>query len=183
MKVQIIYSSLSGKTKRLSEYLYEHINADEKSIFDLKDGVPALDGDVILLGYWVDKGGPNAEMKAFMETLSGKTVGVFCTLGFYPDASHGVGSIKNGVDAVSEKNTVIGSYVCNGALSESIIQSFRARGNTGFHTATPESEIRWDVLKNHPTEAEMALAAERFNERLEILRRFNEQGLTFKSIV
>ena len=183
MKVQIIYSSLSGKTKRLAEYLCDHLNADEKSLHDLKDGVPVLDGDVLFLGYWVDKGGPNAEMKAFMETLSDQTVGVFCTLGFYPDAAHGVGSIKNGVDAVKEKNTVIGSYVCNGALSDSIIKAFRTRGNAGPHSATPESEIRWDVLKNHPTEAEMALAAERFNERLEILRRFNEQGLTFKSIV
>ena len=48
MKVQIIYSSLSGKTRRLAEYLYEGLNAEEKSIHDLKDGVPTLDGDVLL---------------------------------------------------------------------------------------------------------------------------------------
>ena len=47
MKVQIIYSSLSGKTRRLAEYLYEGLSAEEKSIHDLKDGVPTLDGDVV----------------------------------------------------------------------------------------------------------------------------------------
>lgn len=95
MKVQIIYSSLSGKTRRLAEYLYEGLNAEEKSIHDLKDGVPTLDGDVLLLGYWVDKGGPNQAMRELMETLEGKTVGVFCTLGYYADAGHGVGAIQN----------------------------------------------------------------------------------------
>ena len=69
MKVQIIYSSLSGCTRRLAEGIFDALTVEDKELYDLAAGTPALDGDVVLLGYWVDKGGPNAAMKAFMETI------------------------------------------------------------------------------------------------------------------
>lgn len=181
MKVQLIYSSLSGKTKRLAEYLYNSLQAEEKSIHDLKEGVPVLDGDIILLGYWVDKGGPNKDMQEFMKTVKGKTVGVFCTLGFYADSAHAINSIRAGADLLAQENTIIGSYVCNGAISENMIAAFR-KNSAGPHSAIPENEIRWDIMKGHPTQAEMELAAERFQERIEIYRRYQAEGLTFQSI-
>lgn len=183
MKIQIIYSSLSGKTKRLAEYLYRELGEDEITIHDLAEGAPELDGDILLLGYWVDKGGPNQQMISFMEGVKGRAVGVFCTLGFYADSAHGTGSVRAGAEALKQENTIIGSYVCNGALSEEIIQAFRKGGTSGPHSASPENEIRWDIMAGHPTEAEMALAAERFRERIEIYKRYTDQGLVFKSIL
>ena len=183
MKVQVIYSSLSGRTRKVAEAIYADLPAEEKELLDLKDGEPTLDGDVILFGYWVDKGGPNAAMKELLPKVEGKAVGVFCTLGFYADSEHARKSLLAGVELLREKNTVLGGYVCNGALSESIISRFRQAGTSGPHSATPENEIRWAVMKDHPTEAELALAAERFKERVEIYRAFREKGLTFKSVL
>lgn len=182
MKIQVIYSSLSGCTKKLAQGIYDGLENVEKSIWDLADGEPAPDGDILLLGYWVDKGGPNAQMKAFMEKLEGRTVGVFCTLAYWADAAHGAASLTAGVDAVKEKNTVIGSYVCNGHISDKMIQAFRSNP-TGHHSATPEAELRWKLMENHPTPAEIALGAERFRERVTLYRAFQEQGLTFQSIL
>lgn len=183
MKIQIIYSSLTKKTERLARYLYDGLEAEEKSIHNLADGIPELDGDILLIGYWVDKGGPNAQMKAFMETVEGKKVGVFCTMAYYADSSHGTGAIAAGVNALKEKNTILGSYVCNGAISEQLIAQFRKAGTSGPHSASPENEIRWEVMRKHPTQTEMALALERFQERVLICRRYQEQGLEFKSIL
>ena len=182
MKIQVIYSSLSGCTKKLAQGIYDGLGDVEKSIHDLAEGEPALDGDILLLGYWVDKGGPNAQMKAFMDTLEGKTVGIFCTLAYWADAAHGIASLTAGIDAVKEKNTVIGSYVCNGHISDKMIQSFRSNP-TGHHSATPEAELRWKLMENHPTPAEIALGAERFRERVELYREFQENGLKFPSIL
>ena len=182
MKVQVIYSSLSGCTKKLAQGIYDGLGDVEKSIHDLAEGNPALDGDILLLGYWVDKGGPNAQMKAFMDKLKGKTVGVFCTLAYWTDAAHGTGSLTAGIDAVKEKNTVIGGYVCNGHISDKMIESFRSNP-TGHHSATPEAELRWKLMANHPTAAEIALGAERFRERVELYGMFQENKLTFRSIV
>lgn len=184
MKIQIIYSSLSGRTEKLARAVAdEAAKKYECSLHNLKDGTPVLDGEVILLGYWVDKGGPNKEMKQFMETVEGKAVGVFCTLGAYADSAHAIHSIEAGIDCVKEKNIVIGSYICNGALSEKIIEMFRKNGKEGTHSASPENEIRWKVMANHPTKAECDLGAERFIERIGIYEEHKKQNLIFKSVL
>lgn len=182
MKVQIIYSSLTGCTERVAKAIFDSVNAKQKSIHNLKDGAPTLDGDIILLGYWVDKGGPNDEMIAFMKTVKNKAVGIFCTLGYYADSTHAQHSVQTGLELLKENNAVIGSYVCNGALAPKMIEHMR-QGGTGPHTATPQKEIRWEIMKNHPTAAECALAAERFCERIDLYTRFCEQDLAFDSIL
>ena len=58
MKVQVIYSSLSGCTRRLVEGIFNGLIVADKTIHDLKDGEPELDGDVILLGYGWIRAGP-----------------------------------------------------------------------------------------------------------------------------
>ena len=146
------------------------------------DGWVELDGDAVLLGYWVDKGGPDAAMKAFMETIENKNVGVFCTLAYWADSAHAHNALAAGVALVKEKNRVLGGYVCNGAMSQAMIDRFRAAGTSGPHSASPASEARWALLKGHPTEAEIALAAERFNERLRLLQTLTAQGLEYPAI-
>lgn len=184
MKIQIIYSSLSGNTERLAKEIGAYLGNDYSySIHNLRDGIPQLDGDIFLLGYWVDKAAPDKKMKDFMETLEGKTVGLFCTLGYYADAAHAQNAIINGTKMVANKNTIIGTYVCNGAISDAIIKRFRKNGTTGRNSATPENEIRWEVLKDHPTKAECQLAGERFYERVKIYEQYVKQGLDLKSIL
>ncbi len=183
MKVQIIYSSLSGCTKKVAEEIFNNINLSDKSIYDLKDGEPILDGDIILLGYWVDKGGPNEEMKNFMSKIKDKAIGVFCTLGYYADSAHAKNSIETGINLLKDNNIIIGSYVCNGALSQNIIDNMRKSKGTGHHSVTPQKELRWDIMKNHPTKAECELASERFNERITLYTKCMEQNLEFTSIL
>ena len=170
MKVQVIYSSLSGCTRRVAEGIYNALQVQDKSLHDLAQGDPALDGDIVLIGYWVDQGGPNTQMKAFMEKVEGKKVGVFCTLAYWADSSHAYQSLANGAALVKEKNVLLGGYVCNGM------------GSTGPHSASPENEARWELMKDHPTPCEIALAAERFNERLALLERMTKQGLAYPAI-
>ena len=177
MKVQIIYSSLSGRTQKVAEGIFNGIKAEEKSIHNLKDGEPILDGDVIIMGYWVDAGNPNEEMRGFMPKVKDKAVGVFCTLGYYADSAHAQKSLYKGLELVKDNNTIIGSYICNGALSDRIMESSRKRG---FNQA---NEYRWAIMKNHPTEAEIDLAAERFNERITLYNLYQKDNLEFKSIL
>lgn len=182
MKVHVIYSSLSGCTKRLAEHIYEDLETPNKAIFDLAQGQPDTDADVLLLGYWVDKGGPNEEMKKLMQTISGKYVGVFCTLAYFCDSNHGIDSLMKGAEMLKEKNTIIGTYVCNGALAPKLIKQFRQRA-AGPHSASPASEIRWETFKDHPTEKECALGGERFAERIQMLKKMQDAGIKFESVI
>ena len=179
MKVQIIYSSLTGCTRRVAEAIYSGLDC-EKSIHDLKDGAPALDGDVVLFGYWGIGGHPNDEMKQFMENVSGKAVGVFCTLGYYADSAHAWDTVASGVELVKDRNQVIGSYVCNGAISKELRSG---QGIEEGHIPTEQKEIRWEITDSHPTPAECALAAERFRERVYLYERCRELNIPFSPVL
>ena len=180
MKVQIIYSSVSGCTRKLAQAIYQGISAEEKSIHDLWDGKPDLDGDIILLGYWGISGGPCEEVQDYLKTISGKAVGVFCTLGYYADSSHAWDTLRAGIDLLKGRNEVIGGYVCNGAVARTLMEN---QGKDGSSVPTEQKELRWDMLKNHPTTAECDLAAERFEERIRLYRRAKELKIPFTSIL
>lgn len=44
MKVQVIYSSLSGCTRRVAEGIYNALQVQDKSLHDLAQGEPVLEG-------------------------------------------------------------------------------------------------------------------------------------------
>lgn len=178
MKVQVIYTSACGSTKKLAEGIFAGLDSENKSIHNLAEGVPESLGEVLLLGYWADKGGPSAKMERFLSQLSGKYVGIFCTLGYFSDSDHGNAVLQRGISAVKEKNTLIGSYVCNGATSPKLIAHARTVPE-GRAAATPEKELRWDLMQNHPTSAEIALAQERFQERLQLLQQVQQGNLQY----
>lgn len=117
-----------------------------------------------------------------MEKIEGKKVSVFCTLAYWADSNHAYQSLANGAALVKEKNVLLGGYVCNGTISQAMIDRFRSTGSTGPHSASPENEVRWELMKDHPTPCEIALAAERFNERLALLERLTEKGLAYPAI-
>ena len=86
MKILVTYSSKTGNTKKLAEGIYEGLGEMEKEILPMSE-VKSLDAyDTVLAGYWVDKGGANEEAAAFLKEISGKKVGVFATLAFWPDS-------------------------------------------------------------------------------------------------
>ena len=157
------------------------MTCEEKSLHDLSKESPALDGDILLLGYWVDQAGPCKPMRGLMEQIEGKHVGIFCTMAYWCDASHGTASLHSGAECVKARNTVIGGIACNGHMSQKMIDMFRSM-KAGAHSSNPASEARWALMKEHPSECEIALAAERFNERIALLHTLQAQGLAFPPV-
>ena len=180
MKVQIIYSSLTGCTEKIAKAIYNGVEVESKSIHNLKDGAPELDGDIILLGYWGIYANPNEEMKEFLKTVKGKVVGIFCTLGYYADTAYARSVIDSGLNLLKDNNEVIGTFVCNGAVARNLKEG---QGKIKNETPTEQKEIRWEITDSHPTQAECALAAERFNERMRLYRRCKELNIPFTSII
>lgn len=168
MKVLVTYSSLTGNTKKLAEGIFEGLTIDNKEIKPMKEVTEPDSYDIILAGYWVDKGGPNEETKKFLGRLEGKKVGLFATLGFWPDTEHGWNSLINGENIVKDKNQLIGKYVCQGKLSEKIISMFEKLPADNPHAITDEKRKRYEIAKNHPSELDIAHGAEVFRERLSV---------------
>lgn len=167
MMVLVTYSSKTGNTKKLAEGIYEGLKDLNKEIMPISEVKDLKDYDVVLVGYWVDKGGPNEEASKFLPTIEGKKVGIFATLAFWPDSEHGFNSLVAGEKLVSEKNHVIGKYICQGKLDKKMIEFFEKMPEGNPHRPTPEKRKRYKVSENHPSSADIAVAAEMFFERIE----------------
>lgn len=166
MKLLITYSSKTGNTKKLAEGIHKYMELSNCDIKPISEVETLDDYDTILVGYWVDKGGPNTEAAEFLKTITGKRVGIFATLGAYPDTQHGWDSLVNGENLIKENNEVIGKYICQGKLSEKIISFFKTLEPGNPHAITPAKLKRYEIAAQHPNEAEMKSAAILFKERL-----------------
>ena len=166
MKILITYSSKTGNTQRLAEGIYDNLGMEDVTIMPMAEVETLEPYDIVLVGYWVDKGGPNTESIAFLKTIKGKRVGIFATLGMYPDSQHGWDSLCRGAELVEADNEVIGRYICQGAVDEKIIEVFKKFEPGNPHAVTPAKLKRYAIAKLHPNEAEMAAAATLFKERI-----------------
>lgn len=166
MKVLVTYSSKTGNTKKLAEGIFEGLEVADKQIMPMKEVTDLAAYDVVLAGYWVDKAGPNEEAKVFLQGLENKVVGLFATLGFWPDSEHAWQSLCNGEALVKDKNKVIAKYICQGKLDSKIIQMFEKLPQDNPHAVTPEKRKRYEIAANHPSKVDLLAGAELFNERL-----------------
>ena len=180
MNVQILYTSLTGCTRKVAQAIYDGLPGEDKSIHDLSAGIPAITGDIVLLGFWCTRGGPDEKMAEFMKTIEGKAVGVFCTLGYYSDSQHARSTLETGLDLVRDRNEIIGGYVCTGAVASKLMHS---QGKAPGQLPTEQKQLRWEIGASHPTDAECALAAERFRERVYLYSRCRELDIPFQSIL
>lgn len=177
MKIKVIYSSLTGCTKRIADGIYNGYKGD-KEIYNVKEHPSFEDADVLALGFWVERGRPSKEMLDFLNQINDKKCFVFCTLGYYPDSQYGIDTMLRVCEILQANgNEVIGHFIGNGALPEAKIKRFKKLAleeQDDAHGITIEKALRYELLKDHPSVAEVQLASERFNERVELIRRVRD---------
>ncbi|OOB80147.1 MAG: hypothetical protein BEN19_06395 [Epulopiscium sp. Nuni2H_MBin003] len=192
MKILVAYSSKTGNTKKLAGGIYSIIKKDmtehEVKFANMKNVKNTAEYDVILAGYWVDKGSPNKEATKFLSTITGKRIGIFATLGAYPDSKHGADSLVRGEDLVKDNNEIIGKFICQGAVNPKFLELFRSitetpdasekgvkailkgkLADTEFvknHAMTPERIKMYQIAETHPNNLDIKFAANLFKERI-----------------
>ena len=126
MNVSIVYSSLSGCTKKAAEGLCDHLKqTHDVTLHAIKDITPEelpKDVDLLVFGYWVDRGGLNEQAKTWLQAVHGKKLYLFCTLAYYADSPHAEAAIRDAVDLAQEgENEVLGYYAAQGSMSPAMI--------------------------------------------------------------
>lgn len=165
MKKLVTYSSWTGNTKKVAKAIHEEIGGDLIPMSEVKNWE---EYDFIALGFFVDKGFAGEEAKAFMEKIKGKRVGLFATLGAYPDGEHAKGVMKQGRDLMKENNnSLLCEFICQGALDPKLIERMRQmalqQGDKAVHPITPEREQRWKDAASHPDETDLKNAKKAFS--------------------
>lgn len=162
MKMLISYSSMTGNTKKLAQGIYKHFK-DVADLADIKDFVDPDNYDIILHGYWVNRGGPDDSSVAFLKSLRNKKVGLFATLGAYPDSQHAMDSLENGKACLDVSNQLVGTFICHGSVSEAMKTRMYQLPKDHSHYPDAERLKRWQAAEGHPDDADITAAIEEFS--------------------
>ena len=119
----VVYSSLTGNTKAVGEKIFEIIEGEKNivSIDDIKN-VNIDNFQKIIIGFWVDKGSADKKTRDFIKSFSNKKVGYFGTLGADPESKHGNDVRERVSKLCSEKNTLIGGFLCRGKIDPKLVE-------------------------------------------------------------
>lgn len=170
-KSLVVYSSLTGNTKKVAEAVQSVIpNCD---IFPVENAPENLDDYYFVsVGYWVDRGLPDAKSKKFIKSLKNMNVALFGTLGAYPDSPHALGCIRDSEAMLKKEgsnNNVLGSFLCLGKIDPKLIDYMgKFMGDT--HPVTPERKERLLQAQTHPDENDLEQVKAVFKNFAERLR-------------
>lgn len=160
MKTLLIYSSKTGNTRKVAEAIGEALQVKPVPV---EENPNPEAYDLIVAGYWVDRGTADGKMKAYLSKLSGKKVALFATLGAEPDSEHAAKCLDNGAALLGEGSEVVGKFICQGKVSDEMVELMKKMFPAGHHHAmTPERLTRIKKAASHPDAADLAAAKEYF---------------------
>jgi len=159
MKTAIIYSSKTGNTYKIAEAIKSSIK-NECDFFSVKDNPDIEKFDLIFFGAWVDKGMPDEDALKYMKTINSKKVGLFMTLGAYPDSDHAKKSIQKGKDSFGENCEIVGTFICQGAIDPKLIEWMKKLPKNHPHAPDAKRCKRWKDASEHPNKSDCIKAIE-----------------------
>jgi flavodoxin len=124
MKSLVVYSSITGNTKKLAEAVFEAL-PDEKEIFELGEAPEPAAYDLVAVGFWFKSGKPNPETMEFLPKLSGKSTFIFATHGAPVEYDHVAKGLEEAKGATGGAK-ILGSFSCMGAVNPTILEKVRS---------------------------------------------------------
>lgn len=174
----IVYSSVTGNTEKVALAMQKAAedNCDIHKLQADEDfsALHSEDYKVIFIGYWVDKGGPDALTIKYLSTLKDKKVVFFQTLGAEPDSDHAYSSFANAGTYLAPGNKVLGILSIRGAISPKLIAAFEKMPAGSPHAPTAESKARWAAAASHPDEKDLEKAADYMKNFLAFFNRISK---------
>lgn len=168
MKMIIVYSSKTGNTKKVAEAIYEEF-FDKASLFKVEEAPCADEFDIVLIGFWINRGKPDEKAMEYMKNIKGKKVGIFATLGAYPDSDHAKRSMINAKAMLEPQNEVVAEFICQGKVDSNILEKFKDLPKDNPHALTPERIARHKEASKHPNQTDFENARAEFRKIKDIL--------------
>ena len=171
-KWAVIYSSTTGNTKAIAE---EIAGASGGDLFRVQDAPTDLSAyDVVALGYWLRRGGPDDLMKTYLPKVKDACVLLFQTHGADVGSEHAVTSFARAAYLLGESAEILGTFSAQGKLSPAIIARRKKSDPDDTHNS-PEAQERWVRAADHPNEEDRAAArtfVDKMEHKLDLLEKF-----------
>ncbi len=174
-KWAVIYSSTTGNTKAIAEEIAGTAGAD---LFRVQDAPADLSAyEVVALGYWLRRGGPDDLMKAYLPKVRNACVILFQTHGADVGSEHAVTSFARAAYLLGEDTEILGTFSAQGKLAPALIARRRKSDPDDTHNS-PEARERWVRAAEHPNEEDRAAAREfvhKMEHKLDLLEKFRRE--------
>ncbi len=159
--ILIVYSSreATGNSKKIAEALAGHFG--EQAV--LASAGNALDPsgfEYVIMGFGIYHGWPDGDMRAFMRRCKSVPVGLFLTLGAYPDSDHAK-SCMGRAEGLLQSCPVRGRFICHGRLDPALIERMKNRAS-GPHSWNDERARRIEAAENRPDADDLQRSIEIF---------------------
>lgn len=130
MKYKIVYTSHTGNTRNLAFAIYQALEGCSKDIEELGPDTRTDDGEIYLVGFWVDKGTCSLQTGEFLKKLSGRKVLLFGTCGMGSDPEYYKqieGRVK---ELVPESCQYLGTFLCQGKMPRAVRNKYESMLNS-----------------------------------------------------
>lgn len=157
MKYAIVFSSQSGNTKAVAKVAYEALPKEDCVYFGGVSDAEVSKADLVIAGFWTDKGTCDEQMKEFLNGLEEKRVALFGTAGFGGSGDYFDGILKRVSSNLPDSAKLAGGFMCQGRMPLGVKQRYEKMA-----LEKPEDEHIQGMLRNfdaastHPDEKDFA---------------------------
>ncbi len=114
MNKAIVFSTISGQTKKLAQVINENTN---DVVYYGKPDAKAYEAEILYIGSYTIAFDASNDIKKFLENVSNKKVFLFMTAGYGDDAAYLQPIIETFKSHLNDTNEIIGTFICQGEVS------------------------------------------------------------------
>lgn len=154
-RYSIVFSSVTGNTRQLAEAIRESLPETGCDYFGLCSA-EALKSEMLYVGFWTDKGNADEASLALLKTLKSKKIFLFGTAGFGISEAYFRRVLDNVRLSIDESNSIVGEYMCQGKMPQSVRERYVALKDRPQHPANIDALIEnFDLVLSHPDAADL----------------------------
>lgn len=156
MKNLVVYSSITGNTKKIAETIAAALPNSE--LHTTVSNPPVKETDNVIVGFWCDKGHIDDPALNFIKDSGIKKVILFGTLGGDPKSEQAQNFAKRVLEALPEGIDVLSIRLWQGKVDSKVLEVMSKMPNA--RPMTPERKARLDEAAKHPTHQDCKEAVE-----------------------
>ncbi len=149
----VVYSSVTGNTKKVAEVFGETVGASAVRVEDAP--VPA-GYDAVAVGYWLWRGGPDPKTAEYLSELSGVNVVLMETHAADNGSEHSVTAFARAGARLGKDCRVISVFECQGQVPEEVRKKRESMAKDDPHAKSRG----WKNSIGHPDEEDLSAVRE-----------------------
>ena len=154
-RYSIVFSSMTGNTEKLARAIREVLPEENCDYFGAA-GEEELRSELLYIGFWTDKGNADSATLELLSKLRDKKVFLFGTAGFGGSEAYFQKILEHVKQSVDPSNTVVGEYMCQGKMPQSVRDRYMKMKAQPEHSANIDALIKnFDRALSHPDEDDL----------------------------